>query len=173
MPCIMRWPGRVPAGTTCSEVVTAMDFLPTFAALAGAEPPADRIIDGKDIRPLMFGEPDARSPHDAFFYYRSNDLQAVRAGRYKLHLESGELYDLVEDASETTDVAGAHPDVVADLREKADACRRDIGDAAAGVEGENVRPCGMAADPRPLTEFDPTNPYMVAMYDWGDGEDPR
>jgi len=173
VPCIMRWPGRVPAGATCSEVVTAMDFLPTFARLCGAEPPADRIIDGKDIRPLMFAEPGACSAYDAFFYYQRNDLQAVRAGRYKLHLQRGELYDLVADTAETTDIASAHPDVVRDLQERADACRRDIGDAASGAKGENVRPCGMAAEPKPLTEFDPTNPYMVAMYDWGDGEDPR
>jgi len=173
VPCIMRWPGRVPAGTVCSELATAMDFLPTFARLAGAEPPDDRIIDGKDIRPLMFAQSDAHTPYDAYFYYFRNDLEAVRAGRWKLHLKSGELYDLEADIGETSDLAAQEPDIVRDLMAKADACRRDLGDAATGAEGENCRPCGMVEEPRPLTEFDPDNPYMVAMYDWGDGEPPE
>jgi arylsulfatase A len=56
-PCIMRWPGRIPAGTACRELAATMDLLPTFANLAGAELPSDRIIDGRDIWPLMSGQP--------------------------------------------------------------------------------------------------------------------
>ena len=86
VPLIARWPGKVPAGRTCGELVTLMDLLPTFARLAGARPPADRILDGKDIGPLLAGEEGAESPHEAFYYYQVDQLQAVRAGRWKLYL---------------------------------------------------------------------------------------
>ena len=52
VPCLMRWPGKIPAGEVCNELTLSMDFYPTLAAIGGAEVPTDRIIDGKDIRPL-------------------------------------------------------------------------------------------------------------------------
>lgn len=151
-PCIMRWPGHIPSGSTCSEVATMMDIYPTLAHFAGAKVPTDRIIDGKDIRPLMTGEKDAKSPYDAFFYYRSEQLQAVRSGRWKLILEHKEpetkstipqsLYDLKTDIGETTDVSAKHPKVVAMLLAMADRCREDLGDGITKVKGKNRRPCG-------------------------------
>ncbi len=173
VPCLMWWPGTVPAGTTCREVVTALDFLPTFACLAGSAPPADRIIDGKDIRPLLRGEPNAQSPHEAFFYYRLNDLEAVRAGRWKLHVSRQgrkvcELYDLGTDVGETTNVAAVHPAVVRDLEARVAACRQDLGDAATGVAGRHCRPAGKVAHPQPLTTYDPSHPYIIAAYDLPD-----
>ncbi len=173
VPCIMRWPGVIPAGTISREIITALDFLPTLARLAGAEPPADRIIDGKDVRPLLFGEPGAVSPHDAFFYYLGDRLQAVRSGPWKLHVwRDGsalcELYNLVEDIGETRNVAADHPDVVRELQARVEAMREDIGDAATGATGHNCRPVGRVANPKPLTQFDPTHPYYMAMYDLPD-----
>jgi len=132
-PCIVRWPGQVPPGTLCPEVATIMDLLPTFARLAGTKPPKDRIIDGKDIWPLLSGEPGAKSPYDAFFYHTARgQLAAVRQGKWKLHLVApgwrrrgkgtppGKpplLYDLSTDIGETKNVADAHPDVVKRLTE--------------------------------------------------------
>ncbi len=173
VPCIMCWPGTIPAGTTCSQVVTSMDFLPTAARLAEAEPPADRPIDGKDIGPLIVGQPGAQSPHDAFFYYLGDRLQAVRSGTWKLHVwRDGaavqELYELGTDLSETHDVVADHPDIVHDLEAKAQAMREDIGDAATGIAGRNCRPAGRVANPKPLTRYDPDHPYMMAMYDLPD-----
>jgi arylsulfatase A-like enzyme len=165
VPCIMRWPGVVPAGTECGELATAMDFLPTFAGLAGANAPSDRTIDGHDIQPLMLGETAAQTPYEAFFYYREMELRAVRAGDWKLHLQSGELYNLRDDVGETMDQAAARPDTVAALRALADACRADLGDSLAGVEGADRRPCGRVEDPQPLTRYDPDHPYIVALYD--------
>jgi len=145
-PCIMRWPGRIPAGTACSEIATTMDLLPTFAKLAGAEPPRDRVIDGRDIWPLMAGQPGAKTPHEAFFYFRGNGLQAVRSGDWKLHLGRtvgrgdkrrqvpGRLYNLREDIGETTDVAAQHPDIVQRLTALAARMAEDI--------KQNRRPCG-------------------------------
>lgn len=85
VPFVARWPGQVPAGRTCVEVASALDLLPTVAVLAGAGMPKAR-IDGKDIRPLLLGEQGAKSPHGAFFYYSGGELQAVRSGKWKLHV---------------------------------------------------------------------------------------
>lgn len=83
MPCIMRWPGKIPAGRDCHEVASTIDVLPTVARLIGGKLPEQR-IDGKDISPLMFGK-DARSPHEAFYFYNGPELHAVRSGTWKLH----------------------------------------------------------------------------------------
>ena len=84
-PCIMRWTDTIPAGTACSEIVLSMDLLPTFAEIVGVKLPINRPIDGKDIRPLIIGEKNTRSPHQAFYYYAGTQLQAIRYGDYKLH----------------------------------------------------------------------------------------
>jgi arylsulfatase A-like enzyme len=170
VPCLMRWPGKIPAGQTTSEMVLSMDFYPTLAALCGATVPQDRIIDGKDIRPLMFGQPDAQSPHDAFFYYKLNTIEAVRSGPYKLHvrkdkLEIQELYNLETDIGETTNVYAQHLDIVQTLMAKIDTCRQDIGDEATGIQGKNIRPAGRVENPVTLTHYDPDHPYFIAMYD--------
>ena len=85
----MRWPGHIPADTVCDEPVMTIDLLPTIARLAGAEVPEDRIIDGRDIWPLMAGEPGAKNPHEVLYFYFLDGLQAVRAGRWKLHVPHG------------------------------------------------------------------------------------
>lgn len=170
VPCLMRWPGKIPAGQTTRELTLSMDFYPTLAALGGATVPQDRIIDGKDIRPLMFGESNAKSAHDAFFYYKQNSIEAVRSGPYKLHIRKDkqdiqELYNLETDIGETTNVYDQHPDVVQTLQTKIDACRKDIGDDAAGITGQNIRPAGRVENPVPLTSYNPDHPYFIAMYD--------
>jgi len=157
-PCVMWWPGHIPAGKACSELATTLDVLPTFAKLAGAEAPTDRIIDGKDIWPLMAGAEGAKTPHEAFFYYRGYGLEAVRSGQWKLHLSrkvgGGKdkpaqtlpvaLYDLEADIGEKNNLAPAHPDVVQRLEDLAQRCREDIGDSYQGRPGKNRRPCGTA-----------------------------
>ena len=143
-PTIAWWPGRVPAGGACDELTTAMDLLPTFAALGGGRVPDDRIIDGKDISALLLGKQGATSPHEAFFYYSRNNLMAVRSGQWKLH-KNGRLYDLGKDIGEKTNVAAKNPDVVKRLRAHLAAARKDIGD---GKDGANCRPIGVAKNPR-------------------------
>ncbi len=173
VPCIARWPGMVPEASTCRELATSMDFLPTFAALAGSAAPDDRIIDGHDIRHLLTGEPGAASPREAFYYYLRDNLEAVRVGPWKLHVYRKdhpvrELYNLDADLAETTDVAGAHPEVVERLMRHVDAAREDLGDASADAPGTNCRPPGRVENPVPLTEYDETHPYIEAMYDLPD-----
>jgi arylsulfatase A-like enzyme len=169
----MRWPGQIPAGTTCGELTLSMDLHPTLAAIAGAELPADRTIDGRDIRPLLQAEEGAQTQHEAFVYYKRNTIEAVRSDRWKLHIrkddeEIQELYDLKADIGETNNLYAAHPDVIQDLLAKIDACRQDLGDEAAGIEGQNTRPIGRVDHPDTLTHYDPEHPYMIAMYDLKD-----
>ena len=139
-----------------------MDLLPTFAGLAGAEPPKDRIIDGHDIRPLMAGKAGARSPYEAFYYYYMEQLQAVRSGKWKLYLpleakwknfrgdteaSSAELYDLEADLAETKSLAREHPHIVARLLALAEKARGDLGDV--NRPGRNQRPAGTIDNPTP------------------------
>ncbi len=165
-PTIMRWPGQIPADTVCNEPASTMDILPTFAKLAGAELPSRR-IDGKDIWPLMSGKPGAKSPHEALFYYRGFALEAVRSGKWKLHLphsyrslggrEGGTggqpvkyeqakiglaLFDLEKDIGEQYDVSLQYPDVVERLLGLVERMREDLGDSAKKMTGKNRRPPG-------------------------------
>ncbi len=178
VPCIVRWPGQIPPGVESNAMTTAMDLYPTIAAWCGAEVPSDRTIDGRDISSILRGENNT-SPHEAFFYYSGSDLEAVRAGRWKLHVYKSpnrrggtgpiqELYDLEVDIAETTNVAESHPDVVAELLRHIDRARDDLGDGASGVEGKGCRPVGRVSDPVPLTTFDPDHPYYMAEYDLAD-----
>jgi len=145
-PCIMRWPGSIPAGTVCSEISATIDLLPTFAKLAGAKPPADRIIDGRDISALMTNV-KAKTPHEAFYYYREKKLGAVRSGDWKLVFANSKvdppaLYNLKDDISEQHDVSAKHPDVVEKLSKLADNMRQDLGDLRRSISGKNIRPLG-------------------------------
>ena len=162
--CVMWWPGKIPADSTCSVPAMTIDILPTIAELIGAKLP-DHTIDGRNIWPLMAGEDGATSPHEAYFMYYGRQLQAVRSGKWKLHFPHGyrtmagrpggtggiptaysqakiglELFDLESDIGETTDVAKSHPEVVERLAELADEMRQDLGDN--NVKGKGIRPAG-------------------------------
>jgi arylsulfatase len=153
VPCIVKWDGKTAQGRQSNELCAGIDWLPTLARLAGAGAPNDRIIDGKDILPLIV-DSTARSPHDVFYYYRGNALEAVRSGQWKLHLAHDEkkravparLYNLDGDVREQNDVAKDQPQVVADLEALADQARDDLGDSYEKREGHNRRPAGRAGD---------------------------
>jgi arylsulfatase A-like enzyme len=140
-PTLAWWPDTIPAGSKCDAVTTAMDVLPTFAKLAGARVPDDRVIDGKDTFRLLSGEPDAASPHERFFYHQGETLRAVRSGPWKL-FRDGQLYHLESDIGETKNVAARHPDVVQRLTAYLDEFELEI--------QENSRPVGVAQNPRTL-----------------------
>ncbi|MEM8681724.1 MAG: sulfatase-like hydrolase/transferase, partial [Planctomycetota bacterium] len=84
VPCIMRWPETISAGTECHEVAASIDLLPTLAGIGHGKLPNDHDIDGRDIRSLMANEPGAKSPHEALFYFTDRGLEAVRSGPWKL-----------------------------------------------------------------------------------------
>ncbi len=162
-PFLARWPGHIPAGTVCHEPAMTIDLLPTIVGLTGARRP-ELPIDGKDIWPLLSGKPGALSPHEAYYFYWQRALQAVRAGRWKLHFPHSyptlagkppghdgkpakeqqaktglALYDLEADPGETTDVAAKHPEVVKRLEALAEKARAELGDSATGQKGRGER----------------------------------
>ena len=141
------------------------DLMPTLVGIAGGTVPSDRIIDGRNIAPLMFGEANAKSPHEAFFYYRMNELQAVRSGPWKLKLETKwanddpyrkvecpeakapeALYNLETDIGEQKSVLQHHREIADRLRALARKAREDLGDSGSNTPGRNVRPVGHAED---------------------------
>ena len=138
-PAIAWWPGRIPATSVCNEITTTMDLLPTFAKLAGTNAPTDRIIDGKDISSLLFAEPGAKSPHEAFFYKG----KGVRSGKWKfLAIGQGELYNLQADISERNNIISQHPDIAKRLREL---LQRHLDDLE-----KNNRPAAFVKNPKPI-----------------------
>jgi arylsulfatase A-like enzyme len=149
-PTVAWWPGHVPAGRTCDEIACTMDVLPTLVHLAGGEVPADRAIDGKDIRALLLGEAGAKSPHEAFYYFAGGvgNLDAVRSGPWKYRLlPEKALYDLGNDIGETTDVASANPGVVKRMETLIEKMDKDLG---ATGRGPGVRDCDKVPSPKPL-----------------------
>ena len=164
VPCIMRAPGRIPAGTQCDAVAATIDLLPTLANLAGASAPSDRVIDGLDSSKLMHGE--ANQLDRNFFYYQHDCLRAVRLGKWKLmvphteparssilvkwkrhvnkanarRIKAVQLFDLDNDIGENTNVAKQNPEVVAKLKKLAMSAKKDIGDH--DRFGENARTFG-------------------------------
>ncbi len=172
VPGIFRWPGVIPAGVVQHTMMTAMDLLPTFCALAGASLPEQK-IDGLDFTEVLRGT-RATGPRDTFFYYAKHRLAGVRHGDWKLKLGNGvweqeepapELYNLRTDTGEQSDVYKNNSDVVTLLEALMERCREDIGDDWRGMPGANRRPKGRVAQPVPLTQFDPQHPYMIAEYD--------
>ncbi len=180
--CTIAWcPSLVPQSSVCHEMATAMDLLPTFAHLAGTKAPTDRILDGKDITPLLKEIEGATTPHEAFFYRRGLDLYAIRSGPWKLfvrdnqaplpgqrkseRIEAGTLYHLERDIGETTNVAADHPDVVDRLQKLAEASREDIGDGP-DRRGKNVRRAAYVEleDAKPLTAIGEGNGF-ISMFD--------
>jgi arylsulfatase len=164
VPCIMRWPEKIPAGTICNRLASTIDLLPTFAHISGAPLPALR-IDGLNILPLLT-DPGVVSPRSDFlYYYRKNDLNAVRNEQFKLVFQhpsrtyedfppgnDGQpgrvtegrriepaLYDLRRDPGERYDVKDLYPEVVDELMKIANEAREDLGDDLTGEKGTGRR----------------------------------
>jgi arylsulfatase A len=174
VPCIMRWPGQIPAGTTCTEPAMTIDVFPTIAALLDAELPSHK-IDGKNIWPLISGTPGAKSPHEAYyFYYNTNDLLAIRSGPWKMYVPQSyrsldgqpggtngvpakyvqlktdlALYNLEKDIGEKNNVASENPEVVKQLTALLDKMRADLGD-----DLQKIPPTGARAPGRIEREED-------------------
>ena len=168
VPCVMRWPRRIPAGATCEEPVMTIDIFPTIASLTGARLPSHK-IDGLDIWPLMSGQPGGRSPHEALYFFWGLGLEAVRSGNWKLHLPHSyttlegrpggkggtparygrgqtdrALFDLAVDPGETRNLAHEKPDMVRRLEGLAERILADLGDEK--LPGPGRRPVGRLAE---------------------------
>lgn len=167
VPCIIRWPGMVPAGRVSNKLLTTMDILPTVTRLCGARLPKKQ-IDGIDWITLLKGD-NSVTPRDHFYYYyRKNSLEAVRQGDWKLVFahpgrtyegfllgQSGQpgatdenhefpmaLYDLRRDPGERYNVLEQQPQRVTDLKKLADKARSDLGDDLQKRPGTNLRQPG-------------------------------
>ncbi len=174
VPAIMRWPGRIEAGSISRRMASTIDILPTLAAISGAPLP-EATIDGVNILPLLEGDETA-NPRDRFYYYYGGELRAVREGKWKrvhqhrtrsyLGVEPGNdglpgpysfptvptaLYDLENDIGESTDVSAAHPEVVQRLDALADSVRTVLGDRLTDRRGTEVRPPGRSGFDRAET----------------------
>ena len=164
VPCVVRWPGKIPAGTSSNLITSTIDLLPTFAAISGGETPNDRIIDGVNIWSILSGKTKINI-REAFFYYQMDQLQAVRSGDWKLFVEMNSkkrnwgkpegrrelaLYNLAEDIHEDNNVAAENPKVVKSLQGWARVARKDLGDV--GLQGKGQRKAGWVekASPRLL-----------------------
>ena len=126
-PTIFWWPGKLKSGVA-HEMGSTLDLLPTFAALAGADLPKDRALDGGDLSPVLMRR--GKSPRSNMFYYHGEQLYAARVGEFKAHYltktsyvgqreavkhDPPLLYHLGHDPSERFDVAADHPDVLKEI----------------------------------------------------------
>ena len=166
-PCIMRWPGVVPAGRVSNKLLSTIDILPTIASLIGAKLP-EKKIDGVNFADLLKGD-DSKTPRETMlYYYRKNSLEAVRKHDWKLvfahpgrtyeghvpgidgkpgsatenHEYPQALYDLSHDPGERYDVQSLHPEIMKELQKIAEEARKDLGDDLQNIEGTGKRPAG-------------------------------
>jgi arylsulfatase A-like enzyme len=158
VPTLAWWPGKIAAGSVSDAVASTIDLLPTCLKIAGAEVPAQPVIDGRDLSPLLFGQ-NKDSPREAHYYFSSYNLQAVRQGPWKLALttqketmgqeaaddakKNPRLYHLDQDIGEKTNLAAQHPDIVAKLTALAEKMTTEIG----GDEPTSRRPPGEVENP--------------------------
>lgn len=171
-PCVVRWPGVIEPGRVSAEPVMTIDLLPTVCEILDVPLPT-LPIDGRSILPLLRGDEGAASPHEVlYFYYHNNNLQGLRAGKWKLYVPHRyrtmqgstpgndgmpgrykyidmplELYDLEADVSETTNLAESRPEVVAELMPLIEAARADMGDKLTDRPGPGLREPGRWTPP--------------------------
>jgi arylsulfatase A-like enzyme len=131
-PAIAWWPGKIKGGVTTRELACSMDLYPTLLGLGGAAVPKDRVVDGVDLSPVLFG--GGHNQRDTMIYYRGDELFAIRKGAFKAHFQTAPgyaapgaplvfekhnpplLFNLEQDPGEKINVANEHPEVVAEIQ---------------------------------------------------------
>lgn len=167
VPCLMRWKGTIPGGIVSNSLSSGIDVLPTIAEIAGAALPEQK-IDGVSLLPVLKGEPGANPRETFLYYYRRNNLEAVRHGNWKLifphpgrtysgfepgmdgmpgravenFAHEGGLYDLRRDPGEQYNLIEFYPEIVERLNKIADEAREDLGDDLLEMPGKNRRQAG-------------------------------
>ncbi len=130
VPFVAKWPGQLPPGRVSAGIASTMDIYATLISLAGGKIPTDRVVDGRDIFPMLQGK--SGSPHDRFFYYLARTVQAVREGKWKLRVtkaqgkEVTELFDLDADPSERFDLASSFQEEVLRLKSLIEKERKEL-----------------------------------------------
>lgn len=167
VPCIMKWKNHIKEGVICNELTSAIDIFPTFAAITNSALPEHK-IDGVNILPLLQSEQNVKPREYFLYYFRNNNLEAVRNNRFKLVLAHpglinegflpgndgfpGQtndnfsfpmaLYDIRRDPGERYDVKEQHPEIVAELMKVVEDARQDLGDDLTNHPGNGRRPVG-------------------------------
>ena len=168
VPCIIKYPKEIEAGITIDEPVMGIDWMPTFANLTGSKLSENK-IDGKNIWPLIT-QKEKKSPHDElYFYYRQNELHAVRSGDWKLYFPrtyrtlngkkggingmpvkyqinevfENELYNLKDDPRELVNLYSENSDLAKKLESQGEKARNELGDKLTNRTGSGVRKIGM------------------------------
>ncbi len=128
-PGIFWWPGQIPAGSVVRDIGTTLDLYTTICSLSGVEVPKDRPMDSYDLTPAILGT--GNSPREVFFYYRKNEIYAVRYGQWKAHfITEGSyrqgpkktmhdpplLYHLGHDPSEQYNIADKYPEILREIK---------------------------------------------------------
>lgn len=167
VPCLMMWKGVIPEGIVCNNLVSGIDILPTLANIADAPLPKNK-IDGVSLLPLLKGDFEVNPRETFYYYYRTNSLEAIRHGSWKLVFPhpgrtyegfqpgydgkpgqvngnfqfEGGLYDLRRDPGERYDVSESYPEIVKKLTKIAEEARQDLGDDLTDNPGKNRREPG-------------------------------
>jgi arylsulfatase A-like enzyme len=168
VPCIMKWPGVVPQGSVCNRLASTIDLLPSIAVLTETQISGNK-IDGVNILPLMKGCRTEIPRQSFLYYYRENNLEAVRLNNWKLifphsgrtyegfypgqnglpgevnenHPVKAGLYDLRRDPGERYNVIDLYPEIVREMEQIANLAREDLGDGLTGHPGKNRRKPGI------------------------------
>ena len=128
VPCIVRWPGVVPAGSVCDEFLNSMDILPMLCGAAGIREPKGVKLDGFNMASVLAGK--QKSPREEMFWQRRGD-KAARVGNYKW-IESSRgsgLFDLSSDIGEQNDLSKERPDVLAKVKSRFSAWKKRMSEA--------------------------------------------
>jgi arylsulfatase A-like enzyme len=170
VPCFIRWPGKVAAGSVCNQLLTNMDVLPTIIAAAHASLPKQK-IDGLNFLPMLTGKTNS-SPREVFYvYYDVNNLKLIRYKNWELVLphtsqaysqgspgKNGEpgptpvvdvpmaLYNLTHDPGTVYDVQKQYPEIVDQILKYAEEAREDLGDDLTQRKGKNTREAAIAVN---------------------------
>jgi arylsulfatase A len=169
VPTVAWWPGKIAAGGASDAVAGTIDLLPTIVSLSGGKVPAEPVIDGRDLSPLLLGK-SKTSPREAHYYFAGYNLQAVRQGPWKLAIatqpetlgkannadaaQNPRLYNLEEEIGEQTNLASKHPEVVAKLQALAAKMSAEL----AGPTAPARRPAGSVDNPKTLYPSAAPNP---------------
>ncbi|WP_017446628.1 sulfatase [Gayadomonas joobiniege] len=162
VPAMFKWPGVIPAGQDSNTTLSSMDIFPLIADITGSQMPADRVIDGKNIIGVLRGE-ETESPHKVLYYYNGTNLQAIRKGKWKLHLprtvadqpfwneneiggriyvelDKPMLFNLATDTGERHDVADKYPEILASFNQDIKYAREVLGDVNVIGSDQRVPP---------------------------------